>query len=329
VKISKRVTDMMDPTELQFARQLGATHIIGYMPDKGSAPYWEFLDLLRMRKHVESYGLELAALGSPPTAVMAEIVLAGPRRDEQIGNFCRCLNNMGRAGIPLLSYDFSITRTWGRWREGLSGGGRGDAGLMSFDEDLVRGAPPTAAGRVSAEEMWSRLAYFLERVVPVAEAAGVRLACHPDDPPVAELRGVARILSSVEGMKRLVDLVLSPANGLTFCLGTVAEMGADVIEAIRYFGRRKLIFIAHFRNIRRLPGDSLRFDEVFIDEGDVDMFRAMQTYLEVGYDGLLDADHAPVVAGDSQWGRHRGLAFSLGYITALKQVATRLAAGMS
>lgn len=320
MKISKRVAEITGP-ELKFAKQMGVNHIIGYMPEERAQPCWEFLDMVQTRKFVESYGLELAALGCPPSAIMKEIMNAGPRRDEQIANFCTCVRNMGKAGIPVLGYSFSVMSNWGRWREGLSGGGRGDAGLMSFDYELVKEAPLSEIGRVSADEMWDRLTYFLERVVPVAEQSGVKLACHPDDPPVPELRGVARILSSVDGLKRLIEIAPSPYNGLLFCQGTVAEMGDDVMEAIRYFGKRKRIFIVHFRNIQRLPGSALNYDEVFIDEGDVDMFQAMKAYADVGYDGLLDPDHAPVVVGDSQWGRHRGLAFALGYMSALKSIA--------
>ncbi len=321
MNLSKRLSDWT-PSELRYTRQLGIRHIIGYMPKELACPHWEFLDFVGMKKEAERYGLELAAIGCPPVEVMREIVVAGPGRDEAITSFCACVENMGRAGIPVLGYTFSILGCWGRWRHGLSGGGRGDAGLMSFDHDLVKDAPLTEFGEISADEMWDRFAYFAERVVPVAEKAGVKLACHPDDPPVPTLRGIARIMNSFDGLKRLVETVPSPSNGLTFCQGTVAEMGADVMEAIRYFVERKKIFIVHFRNIRRLPGESKKFDEVFIDEGDVDMAQAMKIYIDSGYDGLMDADHAPVMEGDSQWGRERGYAFSIGYMTALKKLLT-------
>ena len=172
---------------------------------------------------------------------------------------------MGKAGIPILGYYFSIAGVWGHWRAYDSGGGRGDAGLKSFDYDLVKDAPVVETGRVSVEEMWDRLTYFLERVVPVAESAGVKLAAHQDDPPAEELRGTGRLLTSHEGMKRLIETVPSPSNGLEFCQGTVAEMGPDrAVDAIRYFGGQGKIFYVHFRNVR---GQFPKFDEVFIDEG--------------------------------------------------------------
>ena len=319
MKISKRVPGL-EHEKLKYARQLGVRHIIGYMPEESA---WDFQDLLEARKRVESWGLELAALGSPPKETMKSVMTAGQDRDEQIDRFRMCLRNMGRVGIPVLGYNFSLLGNWGRWREGLQGGGRGDAGLMSFDYDLVKNAPPSELGPVSDEEMWSRLEYFLRAVVPVAEEEGVGLACHPDDPPVPQMRGIARILRTVDGLKRLIETAPSPANGLTFCQGTVAEMGADVLEAIRTFGERKKIFIVHFRNVSVHSHDPLNYDEVFIDEGDVDMLEAIKAYREVGYEGLLDPDHAPVMAGDSQWGREKGLAFALGYIRALEKTADR------
>jgi len=166
--------------------------------------------------------------------------------------------------------------------------------------------------------MWERLIYFLKRVLPVAEDAGVKLACHPDDPPAPELRDIARIQTNVADFKRLVEAVPSPSNRLTFCVGTVAETGGDVINAIKYFGARRQISVVHFRNVRRLSKDILNYDEAFIDNGDLDMLEVLRTLAEVEYDGLLDPDHAPVLETDSQWGRQRGYAHAYGYIAGLR-----------
>ena len=317
--LSKRIWDWAD-AELRYARQLGVRHILGSVPAEIANPAWEFIDLLQLRKRAESHGLELAAIESPPEAIMREIVRAGPDRDRAIDHFRTCLTNMGQAGIHVLTYNFALNPCWGRWRSGLSGGGRGDAGLMSFDSELVKDAPPGPDGEVTADEMWDRFTYFAERVIPTAEEAGVKLACHPDDPPVPILRGAAQILADLNGLKRLIETVPSPNSGLLFCQGTVAEMGVDVMDAIRYFLQRQKIFAVHFRNVRILPGPGLKYDEFFIDEGDVDMAQAMRTYAEYGYDGPIDPDHAPVMETDNQWGRHRGYAFSIGYMTALTRM---------
>ena len=164
------------------------------------------------------------------------------------------------------------------------------------------------------EEVWDRITYFLERVVPVPEQAGVKLACHPDDPPVPTLRGETRVLGSMEGMKRLMEIVPSDSNGLNFCQGSVAEMGVDVIEVIRYFGSLGQIHHVHFRNVK---GSVPRFEESFIDDGDVNMFEALRAYKEVGYTGTIMPDHWPrVVDGSPLIGR----AHALGYMKAMMEM---------
>jgi mannonate dehydratase len=174
---------------------------------------------------------------------------------------------------------------------------------------------------VRAEEAWERIEYFVERVIPVAEEFGVRLGCHQHDPgmpPGVGYRGIERVLGSLEGVKRFIGLSASPYHGLNFCQGTIAEMcssPSEVYEAIRYFGSRGRIFWVHFRNIR---GRYLHFDEVFPDEGDIDMIQALRTYKAVGYDGVLVPDHVPTSTLDTPY-NHRAHAFCLGYIAAAIQ----------
>jgi mannonate dehydratase len=319
--------------KLKFAKQFGVDHIVVHTPDLSGDGYWEFMDLLRLRTLVESAGLKLAAIENIPRSYYDKVRLGLPGRDEQIENWCKTLRNMGKAGIPILGYDFHLV---GVWRTEKSPRGRGGAYISSFDYervkdaplpakdsygyDLVAGAPLALAGEMTEEEMWDNYTYFLKAVIPVAEEAGVKMGLHPDDPPVPILGGTVRIFRSIDALKRLIDIVPSDYNGLEFCQGTVAEMGADVIEAIRYFGSRKKIFYVHFRNIK---GTVPKFDEVFIDEGDMDMFKAMRAYKEVGYDGVMIPDHTPGVVDDTGWG-HRGRAFALGYMKALVQAVNSL-----
>jgi mannonate dehydratase len=185
----------------------------------------------------------------------------------------------------------------------------------------VQDPPLTEAGPVSADQAWERITYFLDRVVPVANEAKVRIACHPHDPGMPAdrgYRGVHRVLGSVDGLKRFVAINESPYHGLNFCQGTVSEMLKDprreVLDVIRYFGSRKKIFNVHFRNIR---GGFLNFQETFPDDGDVDMAAALKVYKEVGYDGMLMPDHVPHIEGD-QDGK-QAFAFAYGYIRALLQ----------
>jgi len=322
---------MLTDDDLSFARQIGVTHIVAWMPLPAGNGFWDFQDLLQLKHHIESFGLKLAALENLPPSHWDKVLLGEPGRDEQIENIKTTLRNMGKAGIPCLGYCFSIVGVWGHWRNG-EGGGRGGAGIKSFDYDRVKDAPVLESGqiwgghrwndpvehhvigRVSLEQMRERAAYFLERVVPVAEESDVRLAAHPDDPPVPELRGVARLLTSPQAMEWLTGIVPSHYNGLEFCQGTVAEMGVDVTEVIRHFGARKKLCYVHFRNVR---GALPKFDEVFIDEGDVDMLAAIRTYQEVGFDGVLIPDHTPTITCPGSW--HAGMAFAVGYMRAILQ----------
>jgi mannonate dehydratase len=200
--------------------------------------------------------------------------------------------------------------------------GRGGARYSTFVYDQANQDSLTEAGPVSADTFWERITYFLERVVPVAEASKVRIACHPHDPgmPLDKgFRGVNRVLGSVDGLKRFVQIKESPYHGLNFCQGTVSEMlekpGEEIYDVIRYFGQRGKIFNVHFRNIK---GRFLNFQETFPDNGDVDMIRAMRVYKEVGYDGMIMPDHVPGIEGDQ--GSAQAFAFAFGYIQALIQL---------
>ena len=179
--------------------------------------------------------------------------------------------------------------------------------------------PLTKAGVVDADAFWERITYFLQRVIPVAEENKVKMACHPQDPgmpPGKGFRGVETVLGSVEGLKRFISITPSAYHGLNFCQGTVSEMlerpGEQIFDVIRYFGTRKKIFNVHFRNIR---GRFLDFRETFIDDGDVDMLKALRVYKEVGVDGMMMPDHVPSITGDARGAQ--AFAYTFGYIKAL------------
>jgi mannonate dehydratase len=239
-----------------------------------------------------------------------------PDRDREIDAICEMIRNTSRAGIPALKYNLTllgVVRT-------ESTPGRGGARYSTFVyADAKQDPPLTEAGVVGADEYWERISYFLKRVIPVAEEHKVRMACHPQDPGMPRgkgFRGVETVLGSVDGLKRFIDIAPSAYHGLNFCQGTVSEMlerpGEQIFDVIRYFGSRKKIFNVHFRNIR---GGFLRFQETFIDDGDVDMLAAVRVYKEVGYDGMLMPDHVPAIAGDTRGAQ--AFAFTFGYIKAL------------
>ena len=239
-----------------------------------------------------------------------------PERDRQIDAMCEMIRNTSRAGIPSIKYNLTflgVPRT-------DSTPGRGGARYSTFVYATGKQEPPlTIAGPVDADLYWERITYFLERVVPVAAEHKVRLACHPQDPGMPKgkgWRGVETVLGSVDGLKRFVSIAENPYHGLNFCQGTVSEMlakpGEQIFDVIRYFGTRGKIFNVHFRNI---AGGFLDFRETFIDDGDVDMLKAMRVYRDVGYDGMMMPDHVPSIEGDT--GNLQGFAFAIGYIKAL------------
>jgi len=226
------------------------------------------------------------------------------------------IRNASRAGIPALKYNMSIL---GVVRTEPTPG-RGRSTYSTFVYDKARQEPPlTEAGPVSADAYWERIGYFLERVVPVAAEYKTRIACHPHDPGMPHdkgYRGVHTVLGSVEGLKKFVGIQENPYHGLNFCQGTVSEMlqnpATEIFDVIRYFGSRKKIFNVHFRNIK---GRFLNFQETYIDNGDVDMLKAMRVYKEVGYDGMMMPDHVPTVAADPHG--YQAFAYTFGYIKAL------------
>ena len=300
---------------LRYAAQLGVTHIIVHNPRFGDKGFYELDGLRETKQLIESFDLTWEGIENLPRDHWEQILLAGDGRDEQMANVTRTLENIGTAEIPILGYYFGIAGVVGHWRM-YDGGGRGGAGIKSFDLDRIPDNSTHASGAVSVDEMWSRFEWFLDHAVPVAERVGVKLAAHQDDPPMEILQGTGRLLTNHDAMQRLLDYAPSACNGLEFCQGTVSEMGTDiVIDAIRRFGAQQKIFYVHFRNI---IGQFPKFDEVFLDEGDVDPHQAMRAYDEVGFDGVMIPDHCPVIEGDKGY-RHRGMAFSLGYMRALMQ----------
>jgi mannonate dehydratase len=322
---------MLTEDNFQFARQLGVTHIVSHLPNAEMLPsarngYWSYEDLNDLRQHVNRSGLELAAIENFPPAHWDQILLGGPGRETQIENLKKTIRNMGQARIPCMGYYFSLAGVWGRVQGPYARGGARSVGYLEADAPeqtpipngevwgtkVLEDAPPGDIGSVSLEAMWERLAYFLENLVPVAEEAGVRLAAHPDDPPLPVLRGTSRLITHPDHYQRLLDLVPSHYNSLEFCQGTITEMpNADVYDAIRRYASQNKIAYVHFRNVR---GKAPNYEEVFVDEGDADMLKALRTYHENGYDGVLIPDHTPSVKCDAPW--HAGMAFALGFMRA-------------
>ncbi len=308
---------------LRVLAALGVNHICSRLPSARMDDQWSVESLTRLRERVESFGLTLDLVPLPLSSNEIEkfenpnIMLGkSPERDRELDDICQMIRNASRAGIPGLKYNLTflgVPRT-------APTKGRGGADYSTFVYEKAKQDPPlTKAGVVNADMYWERVTYFLKRVMPVAEEYKVKMAFHPQDPAMPAdkgYRGVTTVLGTVDGLKRFVTIAESPYHGLNFCQGTVSEMlkkpGDDIYDVIRYFGSRGKIFNVHFRNIR---GGFLNFQETFIDDGDVDMLKAMRVYKEIGFDGMMMPDHVPVIAGDARG--FQAFAYTFGYIKAL------------
>jgi mannonate dehydratase len=292
----------------------GAMGGIGGPPGGPSGP-WKETEVQRVIDRVQEVGLRL---GNLMLHAFPNVILGTAERDRDIEHVQESIKIAGRLGVPVVEYNFFGLRNV----EGLDRRpGRGGAIYRGFDNAHVRDQSPLPGlGTASDEQMWERLRYFLKAVVPVAEGAQVRLALHPNDPPVPVYRGVAQPFDTVAHWKRLVNFIPSPSNGITLDTGVTAERGANVVDTIRYFGRKDCINHVHFRNVRTIK-PFFNYVETFIDEGQTDMLAAMRALREVGYSGMVVPDHSPAIPGDTHsfgaWG------FAVGYIKALIRATDR------
>jgi mannonate dehydratase len=308
---------------LRVLAGFGVNHICSRLPSATMSEAWSVEELTRLRERVESFGITLDMVPLPLSSSEisrsespAILLAKEPDRQKHIDDISQMIRNTARAGIPSVKYNLTFIGV----PRSAPTIGRGRARYSTFVYAEAKQDPPlTIAGPIDTDTYWERITYFLERVVPVAEEYKVRIACHPQDPGMPRgkgWRGVETVLGSVDGLKRFVSIKESPYHGLNFCQGTVSEMlqkpGEEIFDVIRYFGKRKKIFNVHFRNI---AGGFLNFRETFIDDGDVDMLKAMRVYKEIGYDGMMMPDHVPTIEGDQ--GNLQGFAFAFGYIKAL------------
>lgn len=301
-----------------LAKQLGVNHAVGGLPweEKQEKP-WDLMPLIRMKQRFADFGLELSVIESMPPSNHIKLGTAG--REEEIEQFQRFITNMGAAGIPVLCYNFMAQFNW--FRTSTTTRTRGGALVSSYDHSLMKDAPLTEAGIVTEEQLWENLQYFMERIVPVAEQANVKLALHPDDPPITPIRGVSRILRSAAALQRAIDLVPSAYNGITLCQGTLATAGDDIPGVIRDFAIQDKLFFVHFRDVRGTPE---KFEETFHDDGKTNMLEAMQTYYEVGFNGPARPDHVPTMEGEDNANpgyELLGRLYGIGYIRGLMEAS--------
>ena len=343
---------MLTPEYYQFARQVGCTHVVvhlvdyfnqgrqatahadqpvgdgqgwGYAGDPDTL--WTLEDLLAIKREAQRAGLEIAAIENFDPAHWYDVLLDGPRKWAQLEQLKQLIRTVGAAGIPVVGYNFSLAGVCSRVPGPFARGQAISVSMDGVDDTPVpKGmvwnmiydpeAPPGYQAQVTHEQLWERLASFLEALVPVAEEAGVTLAAHPDDPPMPVVRQTPRLVYQPYLYQRLLDLYPSPANALEFCIGSVAEMTeGDLYEAVEHYAGQGKIAYVHFRNVR---GKVPHYREVFVDEGDIDMIRVLRILKKHHFDGVLIPDHTPRPNCDAPW--HAGMAYALGYMKAALQL---------
>jgi len=319
IRLAAAAVHNWDEPMLTYIKQLGVDEVVIHTPDLpgSSEGRYDFMGLVHLRTAVENAGLKIAAIENVPKHFYNKAVLGLPGRDEQIENYRTTVRNVGKAGIPILGLNFHPITVW---RTSRTTRGRGGAHVTSFDYDLVKDAPLHYGRVITEDEMWANWTYFIKAVMPVAEEVGVKIALHPDDPPMPTLGGAAQLMISFDNFKKALEIANSDNLGLDFCQGCWTEMGGPLEEYIRYWVSRKKILYVHFRNVK---GTVPKFDESFINDGDVDMYKMLRVYKEEGFDGFVVDDHVPHVVDDTPWG-HRSRAYAMGYIQALLDVVNRL-----
>jgi mannonate dehydratase len=326
----------------QRIKQLGVDHVLG----GGGAVPWTEQSLNATMERWKAAGISVSNL----MINLSNDILygrAGDKRDEDIEKIKQSIVASGKVGLPVVEYNFYAHRAMEGYFEEIDSN-RGNSGWTGFDYELVQSAsqqyqtraeekgmkfkdlPPLPnEGAHNLDEMWNNVTYFLKAVIPTAEKAKVRLALHPNDPPAPISRGSQQIMGTVAGWKKLISIVNSPSNGITFDCGVTREMGEDPIEVCRYFASRDRINHVHFRNVLVMKPYE-RYREVWIDEGLNNMFAVMKELVKNKYTRLIYPEHPRRLDYDAERGRIGGypgggsyaaFAFNVGYARAMMQAA--------
>ena len=324
MKIAYFFHDQQHAALRHYAQQLGVRYAVTTPQNfcyNGSQylPPWHYMTLHALQQDMQDFGMDFQVLEGVDFLDSAKLGL--PDRDEAIQHFCTLLQNMSRLKIRTVCYNWMPVFGWMRSRKNIAG--PGGCLVTGFSYQDVKDCPDTEFGKISADQLWTNLEYFLKRTVPVAEKYGIQMAIPPDDPPVDSIAGIDRILTSADAMEQVTRLVDSPVNGITMCQGSFAAMGEDIPQTIRRFGKAHKIFFAHFRDI---CGTADNFVETFHHQGQTDMYQAMKAYYEVGYDGLIRPDHVPTMYGDDESNPSyavTGNLFATGYMLGLMEAAEK------
>jgi mannonate dehydratase len=307
-------------SKVRLARQIGVNHAIvsvdRVLSQTTRDRYLETLE--KIKADFSAAGMRIMGVESHP--VPAEKIKLGlPGREDEIENYIAAIQALSKVGVPMVCYNFMAGLGWYRTRVDVPE--RGGALVSEFDNQAAIRQGLTEWGKVGEEKIWSNLEYFLKAVIPVAEKAGVQMAIHPDDPPISPLRGIGRVLTSAENLRRVLNMVPSPANGITFCQANFKLMGEDIEALTREWASQRKIFFVHFRDVE---GTREHFRETFHDNGPTDMVQMLRVYRECGFDGPMRPDHAPTLEGepnDKPGYAMIGKVFAFGYMKGIMKAS--------
>lgn len=313
MKLSVYVPPRPTESQLRFVAQLGVRHVYTWLGDD----QLDVASLRALKRTLEPFGLTLYNAGCIRLGKSAAIHLGLPGRERDIDELAAFIRALGAADIRVTTFTWEPDQVWSTGKMATRGG----AMARAVDADALTNLPFTHGRRYSEEELWGNFSHFMRRIMPVAESEGVRLALHPNDPPLPEIAGISCLIRSAESYRTAYRIAGSPNLGMEYCTGCWLEGGAgfgDVLSGIREFGRDRRILIVHFRNVSSpLP----RFVETFVDEGYMDMAKIVDALRDVGYDGTVILDHSPDLVGAEEPASggypYAATAYAIGYIKAL------------
>ena len=325
---------IFDDEMAKFALQLGIKNIQMNTPQLPGDKIWEYDALKALCTKIESYGLKLTMVENVPLIFYDKVIFGMPGRDEQIENYITTIRNLASLGVEIFGHHFSPSFVW---RSSYDTEGRGGTKVSSFDEDLFRIYGNEAMRErmkkkrhlldydvfdvmkhTSADDLFNNYAYFMKAILPVAEECNIKIAIHPDDPPIKHFNGFERFMCGLDDFVRAEALTNSPMWGANLCLGTLSELNGTetVLEHIRYLGEKKKLFSVHFRDVQ---GTLPRFQECFLGQGNFNPAQIMRELVKYNFDGIITEDHVGRMDYDSPYG-HRARAHEIGYIKGLLEM---------
>ena len=319
MKLSFRWYGPDDPISLRYISQIPNMHsIVTAVYDVPPGELWSRESIAALKKDTEDAGLHFEVIESVP--VHEDIKLGKPTRDRYIANYQENIRRLGEAGIRCICYNFMPVFDWTRTQLDKMAAD-GSTSLVYYKDQLEKMDPLTGElslpgwdasytkeslaavfaeyAKITEEDLWKNLQYFLEAVIPVAEEAGINMAIHPDDPPWP-IFGLPRIITCEENLDRFLKLVDSPANGLTFCTGSLGcSAKNDIPHRVDKYSAMGRIHFMHVRNVKILPDGSFEETGHLSANGSLDIVAIMKALHKNGFDGYLRPDHGRMIWGET------------------------------